>query len=132
MKYKVWLGVALIAAVFIINSCENKEALLPMATGLPAGCDTSKVTYSSGVSNTIQATINSQCAVAGCHVTGSPGHNYTTYAHLRADASGGTGSNMWKYLFDNPSDRMPKTPQAGWDSCMAYQFKAWLLAGAPQ
>ncbi|HXP50195.1 MAG TPA: hypothetical protein VN922_09590 [Bacteroidia bacterium] len=136
MRNKIFVAIALLSSILAINSCVNKEGILPVATGpagLPPGCDTAGYTYSSG-SKTIQAIINAQCAVVGCHTPGDPGKPFTTYGKMSIYVSGGASSQFYQIMF-NPATQyypMPKTPQAGWDSCTKYKIKAWLLAGAPQ
>jgi hypothetical protein len=137
MRNKVSLAIALFGFILCLNSCVNKEGIPPASvgsSGLPPGCDTAGYTYSSGT-KTIQAIINAQCAVAGCHQAGDPGANYTTYGKLSLYATGGPAYSQFYQIMFNPSTAnypMPKTPQAGWDSCTKYKIKAWLIAGAPQ
>ncbi|HTB33142.1 MAG TPA: hypothetical protein VK808_14030 [Bacteroidia bacterium] len=141
MKTKVFLAMGLFGCILAINSCVNKEGVLPAGTGpggassgLPPGCDTTGYTYSSGT-KTIQAIINAQCAVVGCHTAGDPGANYTTYGKLSIYATGGPAYSQFYQIMFNPATTnypMPKTPQPGWDSCTKYKIKAWLIAGAPK
>ena len=128
MRIKTGIGLLMIAAVLIINSCENKS--VPVPSGVPAGCDTSDLTYSSG-NNMMQPIINAHCATANCHVPGGTAPtDYTTYSSLQTYATGGQSSLFWQYLFVNKT--MPLSPQPSLDVCTQVKFKAWLNADAPQ
>ncbi|HTB31653.1 MAG TPA: hypothetical protein VK808_06485 [Bacteroidia bacterium] len=133
MKTKFIVGILLLSAVIVINSCENKQGAAPV---MAAVCnDTNKLTYSSD-SNSMQAIINVQCGTSNtsCHSTNSySGYDYTTYAGIYANYQSGL---LYQALFGNGSQVpvMPLTPQAGWttDPCLLAKFKAWIDQGCPQ
>ncbi|HWY98702.1 MAG TPA: hypothetical protein VNY36_06435 [Bacteroidia bacterium] len=135
MKNKALLGIALSGLIFAINSCENKEALLPTIS-VTANCDTAGMTYSTGA-GTIQAIINAQCATStSCHGYGAPHLNGDfsswTSATFTNARTGGTSSQMWLRLQPTASLPMPNVPQPGWNACDRLRLETWLQNGAPQ
>jgi hypothetical protein len=128
MKIKVFAGFVLLALILFMYSCENNQVPVPSGQ-LPAGCDTAKLTYSSG-GNSMQVVINTYCAINGCHASGGAEPDYTSYANLNRYATGGQNSAFWQYLFVNKT--MPQSPQPPLDVCTQFKFKAWLMANAPQ
>jgi hypothetical protein len=137
-KAKFIIGLILLLAVVIINSCENKQAALPPVKAAVSNCDTIKLTYSSD-SNTMQAIINVQCGVSSsntsCHSTsgtgGYAGYDFTTYSGIYAQYQNG---NLLAALFGNGNSvpQMPLVQQPGWDPCILSKFKAWIDLGCPQ
>jgi hypothetical protein len=131
MKNKLIVGSILLAAVIVINSCENKQAVAPLNNNLPGSCDTAKLTFSSD-SNSMQAIINVQCGAANtqCHSSNSiSGYDYTSYYGIYSNYQNGL---LYGALFGNLPP-MPKVAQPGWDpTCMLPKFKAWMNRGCPQ
>jgi hypothetical protein len=125
MKIKFLSGLILLVVIALMYSCE-KNSSAPAA--FPLGCDTVKLTYS----GTMKVIINSNCGTmnSSCHYPGKTRGDFSTYTALKADATGGTNSMFWKYLFINK--QMPLYPELPLDVCTSAQFKAWLLSGAPQ
>jgi hypothetical protein len=132
MKNKVIIGFIIVCAVMlIIQSCENKVAITPVATNsVPANCDTAKLTYSGG----IDTIINTQCAVSGCHVSRSTAPDFTSYYNLTTYIANGKTSTMYTCLVNGNPYVMPNVPQPGWSSnpCLLAKLKQWLIVGAPQ
>jgi hypothetical protein len=136
MRNRIFVGVILLCAVICINSCENKEALFPPGSSTggggsiwPAGCDSTNLTYNGG----IDSIINTQCAVAGCHVPrgGASADDFQGYANATSQTSGGKSSMFYQRL-EGIGNLMPNTPQPGWDPCMKIRLEQWVLNGAPQ
>ena len=129
MKTKLVIAFAMLFVVIIINSCEDKVGVVPFVPTVIAGCNDTDVTYSSGT-NTLQAIINTNCATAGCHSsTGSAPTDFTNYAGLQTDATGGKSSQIYNHLFIKQDMPLGKPPL---DQCSLDKFNTWLLAGAPQ
>lgn len=129
MKFKIGVGITVVAMILAMNSCENKS--VPLPSGVPTNCDTSNLTYNSTPAATMQTIINANCAIGGCHVPGGTAPtDYTSYASLRPYARGGQSSQFWNYLFINKT--MPLAPQPPLDACTQAKFKEWLIVGAPQ
>lgn len=128
-KNAIILGILSLVAVISINSCENKVGVVPSAsTSSCPPVDTAKLYYSKG----IDTIINTQCAVAGCHVVHGTGVNFSTYAALQTDATGGTSSKFYAYLVLGNPMIMPNVPQAGWNDCMKNKLVQWVEKGSPQ
>jgi hypothetical protein len=141
MRNRIFIGVILLCAVICINSCESKEALMPVSSGnggggsggskWPAGCDSTNLTYSGG----IDSIINTQCAVAGgCHLpkSGTAAANFNSYAGVTAYTSGGASSMFYQRLEGKGGALMPSSAQPGWDPCMKLRLEQWVINGAPQ
>lgn len=108
-----------------IYSCEN-NAVTPSV--VPLDCDTTNLTYT----NSMQTIININCGTLNnsCHSTEGSGHDLSNYAALKRYATGGENSRFWQEIVI--LKRMPLYPELPLDICTSYQFKAWLLNGAPQ
>ncbi len=133
MKTKVLVGLSILFAVIIINSCENKQATPPVTpVVISNSCDTTNLTYSSGT-NTMKAIIDVQCGsgLTSCHSPGSiSGYDYTRFPTIYANYQNG-----WLYstIFQGTPNAMPKVAQPGWgDPCILAKFKAWINRGCPQ
>jgi len=127
MKVKMLLCLFLTTLIFLVNSCEDKQAL---PSGIPPGCDTASLTYSIGA-GVMQQIINANCATANCHVPGGTAPtDFTSYTGLQRDAGGGTNSLFWQNLFVNRS--MPPASQPRLDLCSQAKLKQWILIGIPQ
>ncbi|MGP8215981.1 MAG: hypothetical protein ACLQQ4_10490 [Bacteroidia bacterium] len=120
---------AIFVFVLAINSCENKEVIVPMVV-VPSDCDTTGMTYSSGT-DTIRTIINTQCAVTGCHNTYSVNGDFTTYNGVSKAAQGGSSSQMYINL-QGGATPMPQSQQPGWSECDKQKIEAWILQGANQ
>jgi hypothetical protein len=136
MKNKVFLGVVALGLILAVNSCENKEALLP-SVSVTANCDTAGMTYSTGAGAPIQTIINAQCATStSCHGYGAPHVNgdFSSWSSsvFQNAIAGGTSSTMWSRLQPTASLPMPNVPQPGWSACDRLKLEAWLQANAPQ
>ncbi|MGP8215358.1 MAG: hypothetical protein ACLQQ4_07335 [Bacteroidia bacterium] len=127
VRSKFFILIVFFALILAANSCENKEALVPIVNSLPAGCDTAGQKYSKG----IDTIINTQCAVSGCHAYGGLGADFTTYSGVLTYAKGGQGSSMWQDLVGPTSTPMPQIQQPGWNECDKFKLEDWILAGAP-
>lgn len=71
MRLTKFLMVGWIIGFFTIHSCTSDN--LPEPTTL--GCESGTVTYS----NTIQAILETNCAYTGCHLSGFPNGNLSSY-----------------------------------------------------
>jgi hypothetical protein len=125
MRIKLLFIVTVLLGILSIGSCEKNTAA---PATLALSCDTVKLTYNGGM----KVIINSNCGTmnSSCHYPGKTHGDFSTYATLIRDATGGTNSLFWKYLFI--TKQMPLYPELPLDVCTSAQFKAWLLAGAPQ
>ena len=86
-----------------------------------SGCDS--ITYA----KSIHPIMMSQCAIAGCHVSGGSGPtNFTTYAGVKADAD--NGKLKLRMIDGNPS-MMPLTGKL--PDAMISKVQCWLDSGAP-
>jgi hypothetical protein len=125
MKVKLLLDVILLVSIISICACEKKSST---PANLPLSCDTTKLTYN----GKMQVIINSNCGTmnSSCHYPGKTRGDFSSYVTLKPDAIGGQNSMFWKYLFI--TKQMPLYPELQLDICASAQFKAWLLAGAPE
>ncbi len=131
MKTKFLVGISLLFAVIIINSCENKQVVAPINVAVSSTCDTTNLTYNSGP-NRMDTIINVQCGASlkSCHSpTSISGYDYTSYSVIYSNYQKG-----WLYstIFQGTPSPMPKIQQQGWDDCTKAKFKAWIDAGCPQ
>ena len=136
MKNKFLVGISILGMALALNSCDSEENAVPSAA-VPANCNTTKMTYSSGPGAPIQVIINTQCATSpSCHGAGAGKINgdFSSWssAKLQAAISGRSSSNMYQYLQPTYPTPMPNVPQPGWNQCDKLKLEAWLLAGAPQ
>ena len=122
---KIPLGILLLVFIITINSCEKNTA---QPAPVPTGCDTANLTYT----NSMQMLINLNCGSynTSCHSAGADHGDFSNYASLQHDASGGEQSLFYRYIFIQK--KMPIPPELPLDACTSAKFKAWLLAGAPQ
>jgi hypothetical protein len=131
MKFKMLIGIAVVALVVVVNSCENKSVPQP-AVAFPAGCDTLNLTYFSGT-NTMKTIIDVQCGtgMSSCHGAGAH-YDYTTYNGIYANYQNGL---LYQALFGNGSTpRMPLIAQTNWadsSTCYLAKFYAWMNLKAP-
>jgi hypothetical protein len=139
MKIKFWAPLLVLIVVVGMIACEKKIGAPAGQNGLPKGCDTAKITYSSGT-NTIKPIIDAQCGTgnSSCHAShGASGWDFSSYSSIQAQGqfTGGVTSPAYTSLFGGKPNQMPQTPQPGWSdssSCMLYKLKQWILTGTPQ
>jgi len=111
MKKMICLFISLAT---ITVACKNdKEDPTPAV-------DCSTVTYS----GTISGIVISKCNLGGCHATGSPNGDYTSYAGLQAKFANGTLKQRVIVEKSMPSGSALTETQYK-------QFECWINAGAP-
>jgi len=100
--------------VLILNCCKKDEYQNLNCLPMP-------VTYTSA----IKAIIDANCISSGCHNSGSPHGNYTTYDGVLIRANNGTLSKRVLYTKD-----MPKNSTLTLDD--RKKIKCWIDSGAPK
>jgi hypothetical protein len=85
-------------------------------------CDTTNVTFSA----TIQPIIQNNCAVPGCHASGTGNPDLTTYAGIAERASDGSLRTVAVDL-----RTMPPSPSSPLRECDVTKLRIWLAAGHP-
>lgn len=110
-----------ICIAVLLVSCENKIGKLePKAPPVAANaCDSVKF------STYIHPVIIAKCAQSGCHNSGSPNGDYTTYAGISAKVSNGSFKNR-VISGGSPMPASGRLAQAKLDS-----IQCWLDKGAP-
>ncbi|MBC7861788.1 MAG: hypothetical protein IAF38_02365 [Bacteroidia bacterium] len=99
---------------FIIYfSCKKKDYKNVDCSALPH-------TYSAN----IKPLINSNCAIPGCHVTGFPQGDFTSYSGVKASVNGGTFADAVLY-----KKTMPQSGALSKDD--RQKIKCWIDEGAP-
>ena len=119
------VGVAMIFALVMVvaQSCyyDNEEELYPFAN---ESCDTlSVITYS----NKIEAIIQNNCAVSGCHTGVSPtgGLFLDTYAQVKAIAENGD-------LTDRTIVQQDMPPSSPLSNCEMEAIQEWVNNNSPE
>ena len=115
------IAIAVIVCVMGIiglNGCyyDNEESLYPDG----ANCDVSNVTFA----QTIKPIVDSYCATAGCHVSGTGRVDLTTYSGVKGIADDG---RFRQYVFVQ-KDMPPSSPLS---TCDLARIDTWLNDGAP-
>jgi hypothetical protein len=109
--------------MLLMNACyyDNEEELYKDYYG-ENKCDTTVVTWTSH----IQAIVQGNCALPGCHVAGgsAPGM-LENYNNMVAIANNGK-------LADRVLVRKDMPPTSPLTDCQMKQIQAWINAGAPQ
>ncbi len=129
MRYQSLRWAAAIVVFYIVSNLFSCEKSVSQPLALPAGCDTTNLTYS----NSIQTILISGCGALNytCHGGGVSTHqgNFSTYSSLQSYAAGGKYSEMWSYVYN--LKKMPLYPYQQLDACSSAKLKQWLLDGAP-
>lgn len=101
---------------------DNAEDLYPTPIG--GNCDTTNVTYSA----VIKPIVETNCALAGCHLEAYPtGYDFSSHAGLAFVAKQGKLIPAIEHTGSNP---MPQNA-AKLDDCTIAKIKKWVNDGAP-
>lgn len=109
--------------LLLMNACyyDNEEELYKDYYG-DNKCDTVQVTWTTH----IQAIVQGNCAISGCHVAGGSGTGVLeTYNNVAAIANNGK-------LADRVLVRKDMPPTSPLTDCQMKQIQAWINAGTPQ
>lgn len=125
---KKYFFIAIAAIAFAGCYTDNKEELYPdNNTGGGGGnaCDTSGMSFATD----IQPILNTNCALSGCHKTGSAtgGYILDTYAGVNATVS--SGRLLGSINHETGYSPMPKN-SSKLASCDINKITAWVNAGA--
>jgi mono/diheme cytochrome c family protein len=105
---------SLICGIGFFASCKKDD-----------NCNTSDVTYT----NTVKSILDSNCALSGCHNSGSGNGSLASYDDAVAFAAQGRIVGAIKH-----QDGFVAMPQTGGklEDCEINQIEAWISDGAPQ
>jgi len=117
-RYILVLAVFILPFAFFVTSCGDDDG---------DTCDTTNVTYT----NSVGTILNSNCATAGCHNSGSANGSLAGYTDAAAFAS--FGRIVGAINHDTGFDPMPyPTGTAKLSDCNIDKIEAWIAAGTPQ
>lgn len=112
----------LLVIMFFTYSCEynNEEELYPKKES-SSNCDTTSITYASG----IETIILDNCALSGCHEGNSGLPAINDYTSVKSYVDNGL-------LEQRVLDQKDMPPSGPLSTCNQQKIRSWLMGGAPQ
>jgi uncharacterized membrane protein len=120
MKISLYLPAALL---FFTFACANNK--MPEPKPFTADCTPGSVTFSGQVS----AIIQQDCALSGCHGSGSPYGDFNKYADLKAKVDNGSFRNS---VLEQHTPVMPPPGSTELTEAERQTLECWVNDGAPQ
>lgn len=119
---KLIATLCLLGIVFLIDSCEynNEEELYPKKES-SSNCDTTSITYASG----IETIILDNCALSDCHDGNSGLATINDYSSVKNYVDNGLLEQLVLVQKDMP-------PSGPLSTCNQQKIRSWLMDGAPQ